>query len=91
MAEEQKQNPALKWAINLGGAYLGISLAVKLFLYPDNQMYDDSINKCGKLSAFCACQAQALVDQYTILNAPLWIIGTYKPRNAAAQCADKLN
>lgn len=67
------------WIFNLLGIYLGLCLAIQ-FIYPPEKLYNDVIKRCGESSAFCACQAQAMVDQRSFLTEPLFFVGlkTYK-------------
>ena len=92
MSEQQEPtNPMVKWAFNLGGAYLGIALAMHFLIYPNSEAYNDAIRKCGRQSEFCACQAQAYVDQRNFLTTPLALVGLVTYRETTSACMRYLN
>lgn len=74
------------WLLNLVGVYLGLCVAMHFIFSPDEQ-YNAIIKKCGDSSAFCACQAQAIVDQRGFLNTPLIILGLKTYKAVAPMCS----
>lgn len=76
----------LAWLGNLAAIYVGVCIGLH-FIYPPNQQYNDIIKHCGNSSAFCACQAQAIVDQRNFFTQPLIFIGLKTFRKVAPMCA----
>ncbi|MCP8896355.1 hypothetical protein KYK29_15615 [Shinella daejeonensis] len=74
------------WMFNLVGAWIGLCIAMH-FIYSPDQQYNDIVKHCGNSSAFCACQAQAIVDQRSFLVQPLFLVGLKTYRNVAPMCA----
>lgn len=85
---ENAAAPELKkygWIVNVIGAYLGVCLAMH-FLYSPEEQYNDILKHCGDSSAFCACQAQAIVDQRSFLTQPLFLVGFKTYKKVAPMC-----
>lgn len=79
-------NNNFRWLAYGIGGWLGLCITMNLIYSPDEQ-YNDIIRHCGDNSAFCACQAQAVVDQRSFLSQPLLLVGLKTYRNVASMCA----
>lgn len=74
------------WVFTLMGVWLGLCLVMS-FIYTTDEQYNDIIKHCGDSSAFCACQAQAIVDQRSFLSQPLFMVGLKTYRKVGPMCA----
>lgn len=74
------------WVFNAIGVYLGLCIAMH-FIYSPDEQYNDIVKHCGDSSAFCACQAQAIVDQRSFLTQPLVLIGLKTFKKVGPMCS----